>query len=467
MACDVIIVSARHMTHREAIAVGTELGRVGKHAVRYLDARLRLDDKLEKFRAAQSTGAVPLAAKLFGHLRTLLLASPFGRGVVLLRGVLSDRAKLRAIMAAERPRAVVIFDDRRVRPDLIVRGVAAEYGVSVVLVPFAASSVEADVYARRLKHACHVDVGPWRWLKRLLAKYWTEQVHQDATVGRLLFFEPIETITLAFTGLLSARPWVLGGSNTDIACAFNDDHQKYLIAGGVRAETIVVTGQPSLDAFAIAGASDGDLRSQLRDRYSLPADRPLVICCVPQHAEHHLVSWDRHREMTEELFSALVGSGASVLLSLHPKSRLENYADAAGRHGLPIVAEQLVEVLSAADLLVAAFSSTVAWAIGLGIPAIVVDALGSNYRLFRDVPGVTIVEDHAALGNVLGGFVRDDNIRAQLRRQAELGAARVGRLDGRASQRVVQAIELAITKRARAGAAMVQAVLPTRQEAIQ
>jgi CDP-Glycerol:Poly(glycerophosphate) glycerophosphotransferase len=467
LACDVIIVSVRHMTHREAIAVGTELGCVGKHPVRYLDARLKWDNELKQFGAAQSMSAAPLTAKLVGHLRALLLASPLGRSVVLLRGVLSDRAKLRAIMAAERPRAVVIFDDRRVRPDLVVRNVADEYGVSVVLVPFAASSVEADVYARRLKRACHVDVGPWRWLKRQLAKYWPEQVHQDATVGRLLFFEPLETITLALTGLLSARPWVLGGSNPDVACAFNDDHRKYLIAGGVRAETIVVTGQPSLDALAVAGASGDDLRSQLRDRYRLPADRPLVICCVPQHAEHHLVSWERHREMTEELFSALVGSGASVLLSLHPKSRLENYADAAARHGLPIIAEQLVKVLPAADLLVAAFSSTVAWAIGLGLPAVVVDALGSNYRLFRDVPGVTVVEDHAALGNVLGGFVRDDTIRAQLRRQAELGAARVGRLDGGASQRVAQAIELAIAKRAHAGSAMVQAVLPTRQEAIQ
>jgi hypothetical protein len=160
-----------------------------------------------------------------------------------------------------------------------------------------------------------------------------------------------------------------------------------------------------------------------------------------------MASWNEHWRATDELFAALASSGAAALLSLHPKSNREDYAKAAGRHGLAILDEPLSAVLPAADLLVATFSSTVRWAIGLGIPAFVVDAIETNYELYNDLPGVTIFNDHNALGRDLRDFVASADIRALHVVAAKRGAERVGLCDGGASERVVSAIAAAVSAR--------------------
>jgi hypothetical protein len=114
---------------------------------------------------------------------------------------------------------------------------------------------------------------------------------------------------------------------------------------------------------------------------------------------------------------------------------------------LPIIQERLASVLPAADLLVGTFSSTVAWAVGLGIPALVVDAIGSNFQLYRNVEGVVVVDSHADLQRELVRFVRQPERRRTLAQATAAGAARLGALDGRASERVVAAVAQAVAAR--------------------
>ena len=352
-----------------------------------------------------------------------------------------DLFRAKRAIARHAPDAALIFDDRIARPDLVLRKAAKSRGIPVALVPFAVSSFEADVFVRRHNSAHRVEVPPWRSLKRWIVRRWPDQVHADPQGGSLLFFGPFDTLVLAACGMLPARPWVLGGSDPDVICAASVRHRSYLLSGGVAAERIVVTGQPSLDRLATAASQRARLRTDLVTRYRLPTDGPFVVCAVPQYAEHGMASWSEHKVLTEDLFAALGACGAAVLLSLHPKSRRDTYADAAARYGLKILEERLAAALPAADLLVGTFSSTVAWAVGLGIPAMVVDSIRSGYQLYRDIEGVLVVDSHAELGAELARFVGDIETRNRLTRSSIAGAAELGVIDGEACRRVLTAIE--------------------------
>ncbi len=438
----VIIVAGRALIQPEALAVGAALAAAGV-PVHYLDANLNVSDVPKP--QSGNRGPIPSrmerrARRWADYLKARLIRSPMTRALVLLRGIAADRIRLRRVFRAIRPSVVVIFDDRRARPDLVLRALAGRHGIAVTVVPFAISSVESDAGARRNKPEHCIKQTPWRFAKRWIARRWPGQVHDDARAGPLLFFGVFDTLVLAVCGLLPARPWVLGGSDPELICATDSDHRRYLQAGGVTPDRIVETGQPSLDRLFLSPTARSRLAAKQVERYGLPPDRPLVACAVPQYAEHGMTTWERHHALTDELFAALAGSDAAVLLSLHPKSKRENYAAAAARHGLAIAEERLVDLLPAADLLVGTFSSTVRWAIGLGTPAIVVDAIGTGYQLYRDLEGAVVVEGHDDLARELTRFVRDPHHRGDLRRATERGSARVGRLDGAASWRIADAI---------------------------
>jgi len=367
------------------------------------------------------------------------------RALALFAKIGASRRALRDRFAALQPDAIVIFDDRRVIPDLVARFLAKELGIPTVIAPFAVSTVEADAHMRKGSARLAIEQPPMRWLKRLIARSWPSQI--EAAVGTpMLFYGPWETLMLALRGMLPTRPWVLGGSGPEIVCAAGQDHRDYLLRGGVAPPSIAVTGYASLDEMKEVRPG---LRDVLSSSYGLPRDRPLVVCAVPQHGEHGMVSWDRHMTMTEDLFASLAGAPAAVLLSLHPKSRLGDYEAAAARHCLPILQERLAQVLPAADLLVATFSSTVGWAIGLGIPAIVVDGMGAGFTLYRDLPGVLRVESHVELADALKRTLRTPAALDDLRRAAAASAARVVLLDGKAGQRIVGAVEAAAALRKR------------------
>jgi hypothetical protein len=426
----VLIIATRRKVHAEAGAVARALTGIGGHTIHFLNADFTTSISLPAAVLTPDEG--PTTRDRIKQ--TVLTRAPL-RALALLRGILADRRRLRAVFDRLRPTMVVLFDDRSVRPDLVAARLAADRGLLVVLVPFAISSVEGDTLMRHDKPEFAVSLGGWRGLKTIVAHRWPGQVQ-----GGLLFFNAFDTFVLAIAGIIPSRPWVQGGSGVDMICASGGDERSYLLGGGISPDRIAMTGQPSLDSLSLDSPSRKHLHDSLVSKYHLAATQPLVMCAVPQDAEHGLVDWDRHRELTDRLFAALARSGAAVVLSLHPRSKRSDYEPIARRYRLAIADEALASLLPAADLLVGTFSSTIRWAIGLGIPALVVDALGLGLDLYRDLEGVTILGDHAAFSELLVRFVADDAVRRDLGLAAKRGALRTGRVDGQASARFNAAI---------------------------
>jgi hypothetical protein len=400
-------------------------------------------------------GAVPNAKRppgneglSFGEVKGRLFRSLLMRSVALTWRIVVDRVKLSKSLQEIQPVAIVIFDDRPLTPNYLLRVLALRRDIPVVLIPFAVSTLESDVKLREGRSAHVLGVPPGRMFKRVIARWWPRQAY--AVSGRTFLFHNVwDTAALIFCGALPQNPWYVGGSHPELVCAAGDDQRDYFLEAGVFADRIALTGPPLLDESVGSREAAGAIRRALVVKYTLTGERALIICAVPQYAEHGLLDWDSHIKLTEELFSTLAGSGASVLLSLHPKSQRSVYEESAATYGLSILEERLADVMVAADLLVGTFSSTVGWAVGLGIPAFVAATIHADYQLYRDIPGVVVVDDHAALAENLARFVGDQDFRRKLAADTGRGADRVGRLDGKAGERVAAAIEQMVISRAK------------------
>lgn len=228
----------------------------------------------------------------------------------------------------------------------------------------------------------------------------------------------------------------MGGGEAALVGLVSDEERVEVVGHGVDAERVRLIGQPSTDALFHALAE----RDALRDRLGVPADARVIVCAVPQTAEHGMADWREHVVTSQRLFEQMTATGATVLLSLHPKSHPSTYAGAAEAAGARIVDLPLADLLPAADIFVANFSSTVRWAAALGIPTVLVDLSRFRYTMYdvlTAIPKVEIVND---VGPLVRRFVDDEDFRRATGETLRAQAMIYSTLDGQVGRRVVEAL---------------------------
>ena len=226
---------------------------------------------------------------------------------------------------------------------------------------------------------------------------------------RLLFYAGLHTLALASCGMLPLNPWVLGGGDTDYLLVDGFDARHQAIGLGVKPEKIYVSGHISHDDMFARFSQKESILEGLVDKYNLDTGKKLIVCAVPHLAEHGMISWTKHWQDVEALVGILAGSEQNILLSLHPKSDIEQYRFLEGKLACRIADENLDEIIVAAWLFVAGYSSTVRWAALSGIPAIVLDFNTLGYDLFDSWDGVVKVYHPQELQDSLERVIRGDD----------------------------------------------------------
>lgn len=338
---------------------------------------------------------------------------------------------------------VVTADDRSLGFEFGIVHAARKRGIASITVPFALSDPGGDWLRRHNRSEFSVDTG-WsgvRWLKKKLAHSYPSNVREHDGV-RLMFLTAGQVLALTFLRALFPVPWAYGGGATDIVTLYSESIRVKQLQLGVPAEKMVVTGQCAMDELYTLAKKKSELKRELTVRYGLQSDRPLIVLAVPQHAEHGLMGLADHEDMTDSLFSDLRGIGAEVLLSLHPRSRSEDYQLMADRAGAAIAIQPLLEILPAADLFVATHSSTVRWAILLKTPTIVLDDFGVGENGMFDAHSVTFITDRSTISEVARTLLtRTAQGENAISHQAEADL-----FDGLSAQRVVSALEAICVK---------------------
>jgi UDP-N-acetylglucosamine 2-epimerase len=256
-----------------------------------------------------------------------------------------------------------------------------------------------------------------------------------------LFFIPIgNALAAKFWGIMPKNPWTLGGGAATCMAVESSRLKKMFTEQGVPEHKMVVTGKPSVDhIYTLMQRADVD---KMYQEWGVTRKQKVILCSVPQLAEHGLLPWKEHWQEIDFLFATLTAQPDSVvILSLHPKSDPIQYKPLAEKYGAIIAKQRIYALLPACDIFVATYSSTVVQAIGIGKPTIVVDFYDLNYTLYDDVPGVTVVNQRKQFGVTLNRLVTDHEYYERLsQHQWESGSEWV-LLDGQCTRRVVDLIK--------------------------
>lgn len=293
-------------------------------------------------------------------------------------------------------RAVVTADDRSLGFEFGVVHAARQRAIASVTVPFALSDPGGDWLRRRERDEFAVGAGN-RWTRRLkqkLADTYPANVREQEGV-QLMFLTSGQVLGLQYLGAPFPAPWAYGGGATDVVTLYSESIRERQLELGVPAHKLAVTGQCAMDDLHALAMRRDELKHELSTRYGLRSGQPLIVLAVPHHAEHGLMAAVQHDALTTGLFGDLSATGAALLLSLHPRSRPEDYRQAAELAGAVISDQPLLEILPAADLFVATHSSTVRWAILLGTPTMVLDDFGVGANGMFEAGSVTFVTDRS------------------------------------------------------------------------
>lgn len=133
---------------------------------------------------------------------------------------------------------------------------------------------------------------------------------------------------------------------------------------------IVITGIIE-DYYILSEKKEGmKIADGIKKKYHIKGK--IIVFALPQLAEHNMVTWDIHKKNMEKILQIMHEKFGMVLISLHPKSDIENYRYLA-EYGC-FLEERLRDIICGTDLLIAVSSSSVLhWAEMLQIDRIAID----------------------------------------------------------------------------------------------
>jgi hypothetical protein len=339
-----------------------------------------------------------------------------------------------ALLERESVAALVLIGDRHVGWETALIKVSNQRDIPSLIVPFAVSAPE--IAARlRLKRQNFDRHGMQALSNRIAGTLFPHWVYEHEG-KRLLFFPGIQAVVAWILGIMPGNPWSIGGGAATRMAVESPRLRRMFVEQGVPQEKLVVTGKPSVDQVyeAMQLANQRIIRKEL----GIPETRQVLLCAVPQLAEHLLMPWSQHWQEIEFLLATFAQlKNVSVVLSLHPKSSPSDYKPLADRYGATLAKRRIYELLPACDVFVATFSSTVMQAIGIGKPTVVVDFYGLDYTFYDDAPGVIVLRSRDQLENTLTRLFSDPQYYGLLAEAQRQQASEWILLDGKCTERVV------------------------------
>ena len=239
-------------------------------------------------------------------------------------------------------------------------------------------------------------------LNRLIALLWPGQVYESRW-GRMLFYSHRETLAYRLLGVLPRRPWYQGSTFADAIVISGSDEELMYAEANVPQERLHKLGNHDLDLLHEHASGREQLRSSLAAAYGL-SGRPLALIALPPYWEHAMLSAEEQWRSFRTLFTILSASSFDLLVSLHPRARREAYGWIEEEFAARICTESLHELLPAADVFIASYSSTARWAAALGIPALNLDWWQLDWVMYRGLDSVRTVYEPRALEDALRGL---------------------------------------------------------------
>ena len=312
-----------------------------------------------------------------------------------------------ALLDQTKPDLIVAYDDRIIDISLFVLKYAKARGIKIVRVPFATQE-DYRVTLKDRKYRLDLKIGKGLDINKLALRI--NPALANTLDGETRLFYSLYTIFAAKKhGILNEHPWVSGGGIEDISYCSSQDEVELInhFSPGKKTE---VTGLA--EDYEILGLRENrdDIRLMLSEKYGYISEK-VVIFALPQLMEHDMCAPDDQHHNMDALVKIMTELYGRIYISLHPRSKKEDYSYLEDRYNAIFLEERLREVIPGADVFISTeTTSTMRWAGLLGIkwfPIITEEACHSmtpqNLENFR----ARLLGDKTFMEPIDGDSVRD------------------------------------------------------------
>lgn len=197
--------------------------------------------------------------------------------------------KAKRIIKLDDVTAIVVIGDRHVGWETAFIKAANQQNIPSLIVPYGMSDPLPD-YRSRLRSDNPEQYQVDSWVDRYLAGQYPTWV-SNAEGEALFFIPPGMGLAGRFWGIMPEDPWSLGGGSATKMAVESPRLQELFAARGVPAQKMIVTGKPSVDQIT-ATLQQVDIQ-ETRNRWGAKDGQTVILCAVPQLAEHGLITWEK------------------------------------------------------------------------------------------------------------------------------------------------------------------------------
>jgi len=327
-----------------------------------------------------------------------------------------------------------------------------ELKIPIVLMPAADSSPDGSAWLRRDDYQLKAGLNNRSTTKensrsslftvilnRLVQRWLPFQVY-NSPWGKMLFYSSPQALLLKTMGMLPRNPWAQGTTFADHIMISGPDEESIYTEAGMSSDRLLFYGSHELDVLYEHWRNRAAIRDDLMDAYRLENHKKILILSLPRLWEQGLASEEVHWQAINEILNVSSHQDCNVVVSLHPNSNLSHYDWIEEKYPVKICRESLTDILVAADIFVASYSSTIRWAIGLGIPVINLDFWSLDWNMYVGLTGFQTANTASELENMLQVLAATENIDHLDRGPSVAGDTNTVLVDGRAKDRLLSFI---------------------------
>lgn len=187
-------------------------------------------------------------------------------------------------------------------------------------------------------------------------------------------------------------PWVMSSGHADVIAVESSFMKEYYEKAGIPNEKMVETGSPSLDYLHKIYFGKANYKEELALRFGLDKNKPWVLCALPPYQRSVHFKFQSYNHFIEHFIGSFAKfDGVEMIFKFHPRFDTLEIQKLCEKFGVKYISEDTLNLIGVSDLYVATVSSTIRWALALGIPTVNFDVYNYNYGDFDSAKNYHIV----------------------------------------------------------------------------
>lgn len=317
--------------------------------------------------------------------------------------------KSKEILSRIEPDAIVVYCDRMIG---ILQGLMKNAkGIPVIKVPIAVSDYSLIFKTRYYNEELKVsdkklDINR---IPLLVNRNWGYTYEGETR----LFYPMGYTMAGYLRKMISMYPWIPGAGPSTHVLAVSENEKEDILS--VVKKDVIITGLVE-DYYVVEKYAEKEqIREKIKAEYGIKSDK-IVILSMPQIAEHHWIPWEIHRDNMSFLVKEMSKIYDKFLISLHPKSKEEDYLYLNDFGAFSFLKERLRDVIVCTDVLaVASTSNVIRWADILGVSKILLETEWLKMEFDNDIKAQII----SRMQNPIESTEKFDLKRSQIKNVAD------------------------------------------------